>query len=149
MQQNLAFHALEADAHDLRRPLAARRVVKCHAGKLRETLLGILLQFIEVINLLPVIREHFFHGRPHTGHARHIFRTRPQAALLAAAVDQGLNLHTAVYIEEPGSLGAVQLMGADAQKVDALALRPDVVFAVGLDRIHMEQCFRVLLTDDP
>ena len=72
-------------------------------------------------------------------------RAGAQIPLLAAAEQNGLNLYAGIHIKEADSLGSMDLVAADAHKIDAQLLRINAEFPVGLHRVHVEEDFVILL----
>ena len=100
-----------------------------------------------MLHLLPVAGVHLFSRNAQTGDAGYIFRAGAQVALLAAAVDQGADLHPLVDVEKTHALGTVNLVGADGEQVDHGLFGADHELSVGLDGVHVKQGGGVLPAD--
>ena len=79
------------------------------------------------------------HGHAEADDAGHVLGAGAQAALVAAAVQDGLQARAALHVERADALGAVELVAGEAEHVDAELgdvdrQRPDGLHGVGVEQ---------------
>lgn len=74
---------------------------------------------------------------------RNIMGTGTSVLLLPAAIDERLNVHVLIDIQEPDTLRTMNLMPRNRQHIDILLLRPNGQLSIGLNRIRMHIRFRI------
>ena len=109
----------------------------------------ITAQLIKAVNLFIKVIKHFQYRLGQSGNARNIFSSRAPVLLLASAKDQRPHLRPVTDIEKTHALGAVKLVGAYAEQIDAKPLRMNDKLSKALNGIYMQQCGRIFFFDDP
>ena len=82
-------------------------------------------------------------GKRHTGDAGNIFCAGPQAVLLSSAVHLRYQPHAVCNIEKSGSLGTMDLVSADRQKVNIHPFGINLCLAEALHCIDMKERIRI------
>ena len=143
MQQHFRTHAGHCQADDMRSALSARRSVYPKVRDVSDLVEEFLPQSVQPVDTIVKILIQHLRRKAHSRDAGHILCAGAHSTLLSAAEDQVLHLHLVADIEETGSLGRVDLVSADRQKVDPPLLGIDLCLAKTLHRVHMKERGRI------
>ena len=137
-KQALALDALEAEAYIAGQTIH-RVAVEAGVGDLGKTRDQLVPQGGDIGGVLLKVGAGFFQSRSHAADAGDVFRACPLATLLCATVDQVGEQNALAAVQCANALGAVELVGGEAQHIDVLRLHIDGDVTYRLDSVGMEQ----------
>ncbi len=129
----------ERDVEDVRKPLHRVGVDADVLHGVQDRLLQPVPQGIQAVQVDGHVAEGDFTGLPETHDGRDVLRPRPALPLLATAELDGMEGRSVADIEDPDSLGRVDLVAGDGEKVHGQILDVEGDLPDGLDGVGMHE----------